>query len=233
MKRWLACAGIVFATTAARADDESDRVAAERLAAIVHDQAVIDQGTRTGVIGGFVAGGLASVAIGIPLLADSLSKPTPRTTNENIEIGGGIAFVGVGAFLLVSWPLVFIHTPAERLDNRIASFATLPGSQRLARSEGALSELSDAERSNRRISGVLLLVLGALNGAFVAVEVATDNQPVALFNGTACIFGFIAGAVALVNPGPMDRLWRTWRVGTGRPPSARFVPTSNGFALTF
>lgn len=227
----VACAFLLSAA-AARADDESDRVAAERLGAIVHDQARIDQGTRTAVIGGTIAGGVAAIAVGVPLLVDAQSHPAPRTTNEEIELAGGGGFIALGGVMLVIWPLAFIHSPAERLDARIAALSTLPPSERLARAEAALSDASDVERSNRRLSSVLLFVCAALEGANVALDIATNNQPIALVNGGIGVIAIIAGAIFYANAGPMERMWRTWRAGTGRP-VAHFAPTANGFALTF
>lgn len=220
----------------ARADDESDRAAAERLAAIVHDQAEIDQGTRTAVIAGFIAAGVASIAIGVPLVVDGASHPTPRTTNEQIELWGGATFIGLGGLLLVTWPLAFIRTPAERLDTRVATLATLPPAVRLARAEAALSAAADTERGNRRLSGGLLFTVAALEGVLVGLNVALTDAPVGLLAGAVSVIAIIAGAVVLATPGPMERTWRTWRVGTGRP-AARFTPiirpTGSGVAVVF
>jgi hypothetical protein len=219
MQRWPAfvAAAFVFATTTARADDESDRVAAERLAAIVHDQALIDQGTRTGVIAGFIGGAAALVAIGLPMTVDAASKPKPLTNNQEIELVGGAGFLTAGGLLLLLWPVAYIHTPSERLDTRMATFATLPGTERLARSEAALSEARDVERSTRRLASALFFVLAALNAAIVPLEIATNNAPVALINGTACMVGILGGAISLANPGPMERTWpRARRNGQAR-----------------
>jgi hypothetical protein len=228
----LFCAPLV-----ARADDASDRAAADRLAAIVHDQAQIDGSTRTGVIAGLIIGGSVATAIGVPLMVDGLSRPSPWTTDDQVEIIGGVLLTTFGGTVLLSWPLALLHTPTERLDARMHALATLAPNERLTRMEAALETASAEERRGRKSSAILAFVAGAINAGIVPLEVATGNHALAFVNGLAAVFAIVSGSIQLVSPGPLERLWRTWRVGTGRSTAIRWTPilspTHAGFALSF
>jgi hypothetical protein len=230
----LAVAALVCTfSQAARADDESDRAAADRLAAILHDQAQMDGSTRIGVIVGLLVGGAVSTGIGVPLLVDGLSRPSPSTADDQIEIIGGTVLTAFGAAALLSWPLAFLHTPSERLEGRVRSLATLPPHERLVRMEAALSSAAADERWNRKTSATLAFIAGALNAAIVPLDVVADNRGLAVVNGAVAVFAILSGAIQLVSPGALERTWRTWLVGTGRTAAIQWTPSRGGLAFSF
>ncbi len=233
----LVALGMCALAPVARADDESDRAAAERLSAIAHDQAVLDGNTRVAVIAGLIVGGAVATAIGVPLMVDALSHPSPLTTDEEGELIGGVVLTSVGVGALLGWPFGFLHTPAERLDDRLRSLATLPPHDRVARAEAIFAEAASEERSTRRNSAIMSFVLAGINAAIVPLDVITDNRWLAGLNGFAAVVGIIGGAIQLSTAGPIERTWRTWLVGTGRSAKIQWTPivtpTGGGFALRF
>ncbi len=229
----LACASPLVA----RADDASDGAAADRLAAIIHDQAQLDGSTRASAIAGFLVSGAVATGIGVPLMVDGLSRPSPWTTNDQIEIIGGVLLTTYGGTALLAWPLAFLRTPTERLDSRVQSLASLAPHERLERAESALSAAAAEERSTRKSGAILGFVAAALNAGIVPLDVATGNDGLAVVNGLVAVFSIVIGSIRLTSPGPLETLWRTWRVGTGRPAAIRWMPilspTHTGIAVSF
>lgn len=237
--RCLVAAGVgitLLAATPAMADDQSDPVAAARLAAIVHDRADQDGSLRTATIAALITGGAVSLGVGIPILVDASSRPLPFSNNDQGELLTGTVLTALGGAALLAWPAAFLRTPAEKLDSHIR--ALRPSPDLLAREETLVATAATEERSSRIAGAVLSFVFSALNVGCVVLDVTTQNQWLGVVNGVASFVGIIGGAVQLAVPGPIEQLWRTWRVGTGRSPvGTRFTPLLGpggaGFALTF
>ena len=225
---------VLAAATPAKADDDSP---AARLAAVVHDRAEQDQQLRTALIAGVIVGGAVSLGVGIPVLVDGLSKPWTVNTGDEAEVLSGVILTALGGAALVSWPFAFLRTPLERLDTQIAAVQGTP-EERLKKEEDILAGAASDERSNRKVAAALSFVTAALNVAIVPLDVTSGNQALAGLNGAAAFVGIIVGAIRLASPGPIEELWRTWLVGTGRRASRiHWMPTltlgGGGIVATF
>ncbi len=232
--RAFAVLGVLAVASTAAADDESDRIAVDRLSALVHSYAQDDARLRPAVIAGFLVAGAVTLGVGVPVLANGLSRPQPRTSDDTIVLVSGIALTSLGGAAILASPFALIHTRLENIDERVAALRGTP-TQRLANAERILSLTAADEHSARITSAVFGFVAGAVNVAFVPVDLAVGNSGLIILNGAAAFIAIVTASVRLVAPTAIERLWQTWRVGTGRALSHSpiLVPNASGLALTF
>ncbi len=240
MRRLLTLAGVVALLLTgghAYADEAAPPVvdpAAERLHALIADQAAQDRAERH-VAGGILLGfGGAMVLGGIPCFVfapnEQPARPLFLATGVALEVTGALS-AGIGALSFA------LTTSIEDLAVEYEPIVKTRADA-LIWGEARLSALAERERSARIRNGVLALTLGPAAAALGVVSVAfSSNSDLRLLSmsafGLVGLVDVVSGIYALtVARYPAERLWRTWLIGTGRAPSARvspwFSPTLGG-----
>ncbi len=204
-----------------------DDVAPQRLYALIDDEARRQHRLR--IAGAGVTFGMSALVGvgGIAALLYQPSNPTDAMAWTTLGVGFEvIAAFGVGLSLI---PLL-VPTSIEKLAREYEPVVRdRTRTERLVWGEARLRDLAMREHRLRVTTGILVLVLAPLTvGAGIAVaaaEPAGTNDLIraswiALFSSLGVV-DVALGVVRLIDLDPVERLWRTWRIGTNQPLALR------------
>jgi hypothetical protein len=227
-------------TAAVAQNDE----AATRLRDIIADEAARQHRQRQAAAG--LAFGLAGLSAGFGVGCFAI-KPT---NGESLALTlGGVGFEVVAGLAIVLGAVVLVDpTPIEKLSREYELVLRDPSqADHLAWAEHRLRDLAERERRARMTAAVLAIsVAPFVSGGGIALAALLPSGTndvmraayVAVFQLLA-VMDVTVGVIRLVSVDPVERIWRTWMLGTGRGVQARsyFAPVvggaTGGFTLSF
>ena len=225
------------AQQAAQATTQTDDVAPLRLDAILDDEATRERHERTAAAG--IAFGLAAMSAGFSVACFAI-QPSDSSDRFALQVGG-VGF-GVIAALGVTLGAITLAVPTdlETMTHEYDSIVRDPRrNDKLAWGESRLAALAEKQRRARVTGAMLSIVLGPLvgvGGITAGALLPMDSDVlrasyIALFS-VLSLLDVTVGIARLFSLDPAERLWRTWRIGTGRTVSFHpwIAPTLGGAA---